>query len=406
MLSKTTQSLSLVALLASSIQPAAAAYDLIVSHAGSTFFDGWTFATGYDNTTNGDVFWKSDSKVAYVDNAGRAILKVDNVTDVPYNEKRNSVKLYSKNFYKPGTVWVMDASHVPVGCSVWPALFTQGTNWPEHGEIDIFEVVNNENANQYALHTTAGCDASVNQTLGQSGVTGSTTCDQNQNFGSGCTVRDSNQASAGEAFNAAGGGVYVAAFELSGINIWFFSRDQVPSALGAGSNSIDVSTLGRPSASYSASSCDIAKYFGSQQLTLDITLCGDFAGGAAILEQTCPPLVAPQTCYTTYVLNSTNYDRAYFEINYLNVYGTADSIDTALSTGGGAQTTGRSSSASAQTTATRSGGVGSMSVTGTSTGANGNTMATQTPVSSAVSGLQGVWMGAVGLVLGAVWSLL
>lgn len=75
--------------------------------------------------------------------------------------------------------------------------------------------MNNENANQYALHTTAGCDASVNQTLGQSGVTGSTTCDQNQNFGSGCTVRDSNQASAGEAFNAAGGGVYVAAFEVS-----------------------------------------------------------------------------------------------------------------------------------------------------------------------------------------------
>jgi hypothetical protein len=51
MFSKTTQSLSLVALFASSIQPAAAAYDLIVSHAGSTFFDGWTFATGYDNTS-------------------------------------------------------------------------------------------------------------------------------------------------------------------------------------------------------------------------------------------------------------------------------------------------------------------------------------------------------------------
>lgn len=136
----------------------------------------------------------------------------------------------------------MDATHVPVGCSVWPALFTQGTNWPEHGEIgepsfllssekpsaddrlesykDIFEVVNNENANQYALHTTAGCTASVNQTLGQSGNTGATSCNQAENSGSGCTVRDSNKASAGDAFNAAGGGVYVAAFEVRLFLVW------------------------------------------------------------------------------------------------------------------------------------------------------------------------------------------
>ncbi|KAJ9102051.1 hypothetical protein QFC19_004979 [Naganishia cerealis] len=110
-------------------------YDLIVSHQGATFFDGWNFATGYDNTTNGDVVWMNDKNVAYVNDAGRAVLKVDNSTAVPYNEKRGSVKLYSNNYYRPGTVWVFDAVHVPVGCSVWPALFTQGTNWPEHGEI-------------------------------------------------------------------------------------------------------------------------------------------------------------------------------------------------------------------------------------------------------------------------------
>jgi hypothetical protein len=47
-----------------------------------------------------------------------------------------------------------------------------------------------------------------------------------------------------------------------------------------------------------------------------------------------------------------------------------------------------------------------MSVTATSTGANGNTIATQTPVSSAVSGFKGVWMGAVGVVSVAFWTLL
>jgi hypothetical protein len=27
--------------------------------------------------------------------------------------------------YDIGTVWVMDATHTPYGCSVWPALFTR-----------------------------------------------------------------------------------------------------------------------------------------------------------------------------------------------------------------------------------------------------------------------------------------
>jgi hypothetical protein len=114
------------------------------------------------------------------------------------------------------------------------------------------------------------------------------------NSGSGCTVRDGNEKSAGEGFNAAGGGVYVAAFEVrphpplippmtgemltqgdgqtSGINIWFFSRDAIPQSLGASTDSIDLTALGTPSASYSGSSCDIERYFGSQQLTLDITV--------------------------------------------------------------------------------------------------------------------------------------
>jgi hypothetical protein len=156
--------------------------------------------------------------------------------------------------------------------------------------LDIFEAVNNENTNQIALHTTAGCTATpIND---QTGKAGPTDCDQNMNSGSGCTVRDVNEKSAGEGFNAAGGGVYVAAFEVrfrpplnplgetligvrlqtSGINIWFFSRDAIPQSLGASTGSIDVTTLGTPSASYSGSSCDIEKYFGSQQLTLDITV--------------------------------------------------------------------------------------------------------------------------------------
>ena len=52
-------------------------------------------------------------------------MPVDNTSFVPYNEKRYSSKLYSKSMYDVGTVWVMDATHTPYGCSVWPALFTR-----------------------------------------------------------------------------------------------------------------------------------------------------------------------------------------------------------------------------------------------------------------------------------------
>lgn len=50
---------------------------------------------------------------------------VDNTTSVAYNDKRYAPKLLSKTSYNVGTVWVMDAVHMPYGCSVWPALWTR-----------------------------------------------------------------------------------------------------------------------------------------------------------------------------------------------------------------------------------------------------------------------------------------
>lgn len=338
--------------LTSAISPVSATtYNIINSHAGSTFFDGFSYFGGYDNTTNGDVFWVTNSSLSYVDANGRAIIKVDNTTTVPYNEKRNSVKLKSNDWYKPGTVMVMDATHLPYGCSVWPAWWTQGPNWYQGGEIDIIETINLQVENQYALHTIPGCTPTVNTTLGTPlGTYGTKTCDQTQNFGSGCIVMDQNPASAGAAFAAAGGGVYIMAFEETGITIWFYSRPSVPAALTAGAQTIDTASLGTPTASYSSSTCNIAEFFGSQQMILDITLCGDWAGQTPLLLETCGQMAAGQTCYTTYVLNSTNYNEAYFEINYINVFGTSNSIDTTLSSGSSSTTSSSSSTAATSTT--------------------------------------------------------
>ena len=141
------------------------------------------------------------SKLAYVNDAGRAILKVDNTSFVPYNEKRNSVRIESTDFFPVGSVILFDATHLPYGCSVWPSFWTSGVNWPSQGEIDILEGINLNTANQMAIHTGSGCT--------QSG----TDCSAS----AGCTTGEKADKSYGDAFSNAGGGVWATQFDTTGI---------------------------------------------------------------------------------------------------------------------------------------------------------------------------------------------
>lgn len=223
-----------------------------------------------------------------------SLTAVDNTSFVPYNEKRFAPKIQTKKAYPAGTVWVMDATHMPYGCSVWPALWTHGPSWPAGGEIDIMEGVNGQQANQMALHADGdGCYASNDtQITGQLNLNN---CSITANGGAGCTVADKNTNSYGEAFAAAGGGVYVTEFTNEFIKIWFITRAQVPSSLTSDAKDLDTSTLGTPTAWFANTACDIPKYFDSQKLLLTITLCGTWAGTQQTLEQTCPPLQGSNT---------------------------------------------------------------------------------------------------------------
>lgn len=94
--------------------------------------------------------------LAYVNDAGRAVIRVDNTTNVPASQdpRRNTVRprvlllsrptsdpggeqvrITSKDSYDYGSLWVFDATHLPYGCSVWPAFWTKGPLWPDDGEI-------------------------------------------------------------------------------------------------------------------------------------------------------------------------------------------------------------------------------------------------------------------------------
>lgn len=100
-------------------------------------------------------------------------------------------------------------------------------------------------------------------------------------------MAENQTASYGSAFASAGGGVWATQMAPSGISVWFFPRASVPSDLQNSSVVPVPSGWGTPSAFFSNSSCSIADFFGPQQLIIDITLCGDWAGQSAVYAQTC-----------------------------------------------------------------------------------------------------------------------
>ncbi|KIJ37321.1 glycoside hydrolase family 16 protein [Sphaerobolus stellatus SS14] len=181
-----------------------------------SFFDRWSFYGSWDNLTLGkapqyrslikclsrvgDVNWVDrntafSSNLVRIDSAQNAIIKVDNVSFVPWQEKRNTVRIESLDTYSLGRA-----------------------NWPEEGEIDIIEGVNRMQYNHMALHTEAGCIQvpGANQ-LGTSGE--NPDCSQ----GTGCVVQDTTvRASYGPIFNGAGGGVWATQFDVAGVFIWFW----------------------------------------------------------------------------------------------------------------------------------------------------------------------------------------
>ncbi|TLD14763.1 endo-1-3(4)-beta-glucanase [Venturia nashicola] len=53
-------------------------------------------------------------------------------------------------------LFVFNVQYMPVGCGVWPALWTtHDEGWPLDGEIDVVEVSNNDPFNKMTLHTNS-----------------------------------------------------------------------------------------------------------------------------------------------------------------------------------------------------------------------------------------------------------
>lgn len=75
-------------------------------------------------TVPGNVLYQTKAqataeKLAYVNSAGNAIIKVDNTTSGVGNSTfgRPSVKILSQATVSQGSLLLMDATHMPYGCS-------------------------------------------------------------------------------------------------------------------------------------------------------------------------------------------------------------------------------------------------------------------------------------------------
>jgi hypothetical protein len=158
----------------------------------------------------------SKSNLAYVNDAGQAIMRVDNTTkNLKFGDNRNSIRINSKDRYTVGSVWVADMTHTPFGCSVWPAWWSSALVWPQGGEIDTFEGVNGVDRHQMGLHTEPGCSwTNGTQT---SSLVNATDCSYLANENEGCVVTNPTTSSYGATFANGGGGVWVTEFISSGI---------------------------------------------------------------------------------------------------------------------------------------------------------------------------------------------
>ncbi|OCH92531.1 hypothetical protein OBBRIDRAFT_791129 [Obba rivulosa] len=349
-------------------------YNLVREYSGQNFFTGWDFYGNYDNLTNGDAIWVNQSlastdHLAFVNDAGHAIIKVDNTSFVPYNDKRDSVRVTTEDFFPVGSLFIIDLVHLPYGCSVWPSFWTKGPNWPIGGEIDIVEGVNQMTFNQMALHTQDGCTASPPSD--QISTTTLTNC----SAVAGCTVAEKQPNSFGAGFDSAGGGVWATQFDVTGIYIWFWTRSSVPSTVNSSATAVDPSTWGPPTAAYPSSTCNITNFFTEQQLVLDITLCGDWAGEPSVYQETCPASAPANasSCYLENVINNgtSAYANAYFEISYIKAF----NVDSTIVGPSGTVSVSPASATAEPPAASSSSGSSSASGSGSNSGSNSSNAA-------------------------------
>ncbi|KAK4896775.1 hypothetical protein LTR27_005369 [Elasticomyces elasticus] len=282
---------------------------------GGNFFDKFAFWDSAD-PTNGFVNYQGESASSSQDlinsSSTNVQMRVDSTNQAPNG--RASVRITSTKSYNSG-LFILDADHMPTGCGTWPAFWLVGPNWPNEGEIDIIEGVNEQATNAMTLHTKSGCSITDNNVF--SGAIVTDNCDVNasgQDKNAGCSIKTEDTQSYGSGFNDNNGGVYATEWTSSAISVYFFPRGSIPSDITSGSPM--PSSWGKPLAQFQGG-CDIPDFFSEQQIVFDTTFCGDWAG-AVWSSGSCASKA--DTCNAFVADNPSAFTDAFWSINALKVY--------------------------------------------------------------------------------------
>ncbi|KAH9475563.1 putative glycosidase C21B10.07 [Psilocybe cubensis] len=248
------------------------------------------------------------------------VLRTDNKAILdPDGPGRESVRIITKKSYTTH-VAVFDVRHMPQGCGTWPAIWSTTAppdpSWPNGGEVDIVEGVNDQGPNAATLHTTTGC--TMPETRPQLGTPGQNDCDWLVNYNTGCTVKMSGPNTYGPSFNANGGGWFVTERTGDHISVWFWQRNdpKVPFDVKYGSPITTPRTWGKPQAFFPNTNCDFKKFFAPHHIIINLTLCGDWAGQADVYASS----GCPSTCLDYVNNNPAAFSNAYFDFASVRIY--------------------------------------------------------------------------------------
>ncbi|KAF8432247.1 2 beta-glucan [Boletus edulis BED1] len=293
----------------------ATTYSRTASLSGQSFLNAFSWQSIAD-PTNGRVNYLSQSAAQsaglYSVSGNTVTLRADHTTVLsPSGAGRNSFRIMSNNQYSTH-VAIFDIGHMPEGCGTWPAVF--GANWPNEGEIDIVEGVNNKVPNQSTLHTSANCATPLSRLM--TGTSVGNDCDVYTSGNTGCGVHLADGNSFGPNFNNVGGGWYAIERSSTYISIWFWERGSasIPSQVKYPGGTVDTSTWGTPAALFPSTNCDFSSHLGPMNIIINLTFCGDWAG-AVYSSDGCP-----STCVDYVNNNPSAFANAYFEFNALNIY--------------------------------------------------------------------------------------
>jgi len=327
-MASTTKAVLLLSSLSVVFATGARNYAITDTFIGQNFLTGWQHQAIAD-PTHGRVNYTDQATAVKLGltqvSSDSLIMRADSTTVLSATGPgRNSIRLMSNKEY--GTsVTVINLRHMPEGCSTWPAFWTTSSTvtWPNDGEIDIIEGVNDDGPNASTLHTTAQCTMTSN-TMTQTGDFASGDCFWQDNYNTGCQVKAKASApSYGPAFNAIGGGWYAMERTDTFINVWFWARNDasVPADVANGYAQVNPAHWGTPYANFVNNNCNIGSHFGPNNIIFDLTLCGDWAGSSGVWPgPACAAKVGSSSCIDWVNNNPSAFTNAYWDVASVRVY--------------------------------------------------------------------------------------